>query len=100
MYVWSAGVAYRVWGQALVKLYPPGWEEAEKHFAESIGVLEAETGRNELEAARTHVVWGIVCRDRGQTATAHRHWEKANHQFTESNAPQEMQKVRELMVEG
>jgi hypothetical protein len=98
--VWSAGVAYRVWGQALVKLEPPGWEEAEKHFADSIGVLEAETGKNQLEAARTHVVWGIVCRDRGQTATAHNHWEEANRQFTKSDAPREVDNVQKLMAEG
>ncbi|MCP4630354.1 MAG: AAA family ATPase [bacterium] len=98
--VWSAGVADRVWGQALVNLDPPGWEEAEKHFAESIGVLEAETGRNQLESARTQVAWGIVCRDRGHTATAHNHWEKANRQFTESDAPQEIQRVQKLMAEG
>jgi len=98
--LWSAGVAYRVWGQALVKLDPPGMEEAEKHFAESIGVLEAETGRNQLEAARTRVIWGIVSRDRGHTATAHNHWEEANRQFTKSDAPREVENVQKLMAEG
>jgi tetratricopeptide (TPR) repeat protein len=94
--VWSAGVAYRVWGQALVNLNPPGWEAAEKHFAESISVLE--TGKNRLEAARTHLVWGNVCHDRGNTATALNHWEQANRQFTESNASREKQKVQDLMA--
>jgi class 3 adenylate cyclase/tetratricopeptide (TPR) repeat protein len=98
--VWSAGVAYRVWGQALVNLEPPGWEEAEKHFAESISVLETETGRNQLEAARTHVAWGEACRDRGNTATAHSHWEEANRQFTESKSTLEIQKIQQLMAEG
>ena len=98
--VWSAGVAYRVWGLALVNLDPPRWEEAEKHFVESISILETESGRNQLEAARTRVAWGKVCRDRGNTATAHKHWEEANRQFTESEASQEIQKINELMAEG
>ena len=93
---WSAGVAYRVWGQALVNLDPPGWEEAEKHFAESINVLEI--GKNRLEAARTRLVWGKVCRDLGNTATAHDHWQLANRQFTESDSTQEIQKVQQLMA--
>ncbi len=93
---WSAGVAYRVWGQALVNLDPPGWEEAEKQFAESIKVLEI--GKNRLEAARTHLVWGKVCRDHGDTAAAHYHWELANRQFTESDSTQEIQKVQQLMA--
>ena len=97
--VWSAGIAYRVWGLALVNLDPPGWEEAENHFAESIGVLEVETGRNQLEAARTRVAWGEVCRDRGNRAKAHEHWEEAERQFAESDAPREIQKVQKLMAE-
>jgi class 3 adenylate cyclase/tetratricopeptide (TPR) repeat protein len=98
--VWSAGVAYRVWGLALVNSEPPRWEEAEKHFLESISALEIESGRNQLEAARTRVAWGKVCRDRGNTATAHNHWEEANRQFTVSDSAREIQKVRELMSEG
>jgi class 3 adenylate cyclase/tetratricopeptide (TPR) repeat protein len=98
--VWSAGVAYRVWGLALVNLDPPRWEEAEKHLTDSISALETESGRNQLEAARTHAAWGKVCRDRGNTATAHTHWEEANRQFTESEAFQEIRKVNELLAEG
>ena len=98
--VWSSGVAYRVWGLALASIDPPGWEEAEKHFAESLTVLETETGRNQLEAARTRVAWGQVCRDRGNTATAHSHWEEANHQFIESDAPREVERVQKLIAEG
>jgi tetratricopeptide (TPR) repeat protein len=95
---WSAGVAYRVWGQAVASLNPPGWEEAEKHFAESISILE--TGKNRLEAARTHLAWGKVCHDRGNTGTALNHWEQANRQFTESKATREVQKVQNLMAKG
>jgi len=93
--VWSAGVAYRVWGQALVNLDPPGWDAAEKHFADSLSILE--TGKNRLEAARTQLVYGKICRDRGNTATALIHWELANRQFTESDSPREIKKVQDLM---
>jgi predicted negative regulator of RcsB-dependent stress response len=95
---WSAGVAYRVWGQALVNLNPANWEEIEKQFAQSITVLE--TGKNRLEAARTHLVWGNVCRDRGNTALAQNHWELAYRQFTESDSAREMQTVQDLMASG
>jgi len=94
--VWSAGVAYRVWGQALVNFDPPGWDEAEMHLAESLSVLE--TGENRLEAARTHLIYGKICHDRGNTATALNHWEQANRQFTESKATREIQKVQNLMA--
>jgi len=94
--VWSAGVAYRVWGQALVNLDPPGWDAAEKHFADSLSILE--TGKNRLEAARTQVVYGKICHDRGSTATALVHWELANRQFTESESPREIEKVQDLMA--
>jgi hypothetical protein len=95
--VWSAGVAYRVWGQALVNLDPTtGWDEAEKLFAQSLSVLD--TGKNRLEAARTHIAWGKVCHGRNNTATAHNHWEQANRQFMESKSTKEIQKVQELIA--
>jgi hypothetical protein len=94
--IWSVGVSYRVWGQALVKLSIPAWDQAEARMAESLAVLES--GQNRLEAARTHLAWGAICRDRGNTATALNHWEKANRQFTASNAAHEMQRVQNLMV--
>ncbi len=96
--VWSAGIAYRVWGQALVNLDPPRWDEAEKFFADSLNTLE--TGKNRLEAARTLIAWGEACRDRGNTATALTYWEQANRQFTESDSTQEIQKVQNLMSSG
>jgi class 3 adenylate cyclase/tetratricopeptide (TPR) repeat protein len=94
--IWSVGVSYRVWGQALVKLSIPAWDQAEARMAESLAVLES--GQNRLEAARTHLAWGAICRDRGNTATALNHWEKANRQFTASNAAHEIQRVQNLMV--
>lgn len=95
---WSAGVAYRVWGQALVNLDPPRWNEAEKLFGDSLSTLES--GKNRLEAARTLVAWGEACHDRGSTATALTYWEQANRQFTQSDSTRETQKVQSLIAEG
>ena len=95
---WSAGIAYRVWGQALINLDPPQWDEAEKLFADSRSTLES--GKNQLEAARTLIAWGEACRNRGHTATALAYWEQANRQFSESGSSQEIRKVQELIAGG
>ncbi|UCD82405.1 MAG: AAA family ATPase [Desulfobacterales bacterium] len=94
--IWSVGVSYRVWGQALAKSSTPAWDQAEARLAESLAVLES--GQNRLEAARTHLAWGEICRDRGNTATALNHWEEANRQFSASNATQEMQRVQKMIA--
>jgi class 3 adenylate cyclase/tetratricopeptide (TPR) repeat protein/ribosomal protein L40E len=94
--VWSEGVAHRVLGQAALKLDPSGWEEAEKQFEQSLGFLES--GKNRLEAARTHLIWGKATHDRGNTAAAREHWEKAAHQFAESDATHELKETRDLIA--
>jgi sugar phosphate isomerase/epimerase len=94
--IWSVGVSHRVWGQALAKLSSPAWDQAETKMKESLGVLES--GQNRLEAARTHLAWGEICRERGNTSTALNHWEQANRQFTASQATHEMQRVQNLMA--
>ncbi len=57
----SEGMAERIWGQALARL--SRWEEAQRHLDVSIQTLLS--GECLLEAARTHVVWGLLCRDHG-----------------------------------
>jgi tetratricopeptide (TPR) repeat protein len=91
----AEGLARRVWGQALAALTPPCWDEAEVLLAESVGVLQS--GQSWLAAARTHVAWGIVCRDRGDIVGAREHWEKAAAQWEESELPWELEKVKVLM---
>ena len=94
--IWSVGVSHRVWGQALAKLPIPAWDQAETQMSQSLQLLES--GRNLLEAARTRLAWGEICRDRGNTRTALNLWEQANCQFTTSNATCEMQRVQRLMA--
>ena len=64
-------------------------------MAESLRVLQS--GQSWLAAARTHVAWGIVCRDRGDLDAAREHWEKAAAQWEKSKLPWELEKVQLLM---
>jgi class 3 adenylate cyclase/tetratricopeptide (TPR) repeat protein len=91
----AEGLARRVWGQALAALTPPRWDEAEAQLTESLRVLES--GQSWLAVARTHVAWGIVCRDRGDFDAAREHWEKAIAQWEKSKLPWELEKVHVLM---
>ncbi|MFC2015437.1 AAA family ATPase [Chloroflexota bacterium] len=68
-------IALLVWGQALASLESPRWDEAESRFAESLRLIESMP--SPPQAARTHLVWGTVCRDRGNPAAACEHWERA-----------------------
>jgi class 3 adenylate cyclase/tetratricopeptide (TPR) repeat protein len=91
----AEGLARRVWGQALAALTPPCWDEAEAQLAQSLRVLQS--GQGWLAVARTHVAWGVVCRDRGDIGAAEEHWEKATAQWEKSNLPWELEKVQVLM---
>jgi len=68
-------LALRVWGQALASLETPRWDEAESRFAESLRLIESMP--SPPQAAHTRLVWGTVCRDRGNPAAAREHWERA-----------------------
>jgi hypothetical protein len=90
----SAGLAQRVWGQALAKLARR--EEAEAHLSESWQILLS--GENLLEAARTQVSWGLLCRDRGDQASAQEHFESAAAQFEASELTRELELVRHYLA--
>jgi tetratricopeptide (TPR) repeat protein/transcriptional regulator with XRE-family HTH domain len=89
------GMAKRVCGQALARL--SCWEEAETHLATSIQTLLS--GECRLEAARTHVVWGLLCRDHGDEAAAQAHFEQACAQFEASGLTQERETVRTYLAD-
>ncbi len=86
----SEGIAQRVWGQALASLSHV--EEAETHLAASVQVLFS--GEILLEAARTQVAWGLLCRDRGDLVAAHGHFESAIAQFEASGLIHDLERVR------
>ena len=90
----AEGMARRAWGQALGALVPPRWDEAEAQLALSLRLLEE--GQSQLRAARTHVAWGAVCRDRGDLAAARAHWEQAAAQWETSGLTHELARTRAL----
>jgi hypothetical protein len=93
--IFAEGLSRRVHGQALAALTPPSWDKAETQLAESLRILQS--GESWLAVARTHVVWGTVCRDRGDCDAARKHWEKANALWVKSKLPWEAEKVQVLM---
>ncbi len=93
--IFAEGIARRTWGRALGALVPPQWDEAEDQLARSLRLLEE--GQARLEAARTHVAWGAVCRDRGDLAGARAHWEKAATQWERSGVTHELARARALI---
>jgi tetratricopeptide (TPR) repeat protein len=95
--IFAEGWARRVQGQALAALAPPPWDEAEEQLKESLRLLES--GQNRVDAAYTHLVWGNVCRDRGNNAAAREHWEQATVQFETSALVQELARIHALFEE-
>lgn len=92
---YTEGTARRAWGLALAGLEPPKWDEAEMQLATSLGLYES--GQARLEVARTHLAWGIVCRDRGDLAAAREHWEQAAAQWEASGLADELSRTLALV---
>jgi tetratricopeptide (TPR) repeat protein len=88
------GMAQRVCGQALARL--GRWEEAERHLGASVQTLLS--GECLLEAARTQVVWGLVCRDHGDETSAQAHFEQAATQFEASRLTHERETVEQYLA--
>ena len=93
--IFAEALARQVQGQALAALEPPRWDEAEDQLDKSLRLLKS--GQIRVEAARTHVAWGSVCRDRGNLAAAREHWKKAAVQFETSNLRQELGQVHAFL---
>jgi tetratricopeptide (TPR) repeat protein len=70
--LFGAGVAYRVWGEALT---PQGLAAAGPHFAESVRAFE--DGEAWLEAGRAELAWGLACESSGDVAGMQQHLERA-----------------------
>jgi tetratricopeptide (TPR) repeat protein len=95
--IFAEGWARRVQGQALATLAPPRWDEAEEQLRESLCLLES--GQNRVEAAYTHLAWGSVCSDRGNSTEAREHWEQAAVQFEASGLLQELGRIHTLLAD-
>jgi tetratricopeptide (TPR) repeat protein len=90
----AEGLARRVWGLALVADDLPRWDEAAEHLAAALQAFEL--GEAFLEVARTHVAWGRICHERGDSAAALDHFEKAAAQFEASGLMEELERARRL----
>ena len=90
--LFAEGFAQRVWGQSLAALDSPDWNDVEEHLAASLRCFEEGDAR--LEAARTHVAWGLLCRDRRDAAAARGHLEQAAAQFEASGLVDELERTR------
>jgi predicted ATPase/class 3 adenylate cyclase len=73
--IYGEAVAQRIWGQALAQQQAAAHEEIDQHLAASLELFQA--GGCRLEAAHTHVAWGAVLRDRGDTSAAEDHFGQA-----------------------
>ena len=96
--IYGAALAERTWAQALARLDPPRWVDAEARLAESLRLFEE--GDSRLEVARTHVVWGDILRARGDLSAAGEHYRKALQQFEVSGLEHEIARLRELIGTG
>jgi tetratricopeptide (TPR) repeat protein len=90
------GIAQATWGQALVALEPPRWDEAEARFAEALRLAEAVPSPS--VAAQTHEIWGTICLDRGDLAAAYEHWEQAAALWEASGITWELERARALIA--
>ncbi|MBE3560315.1 MAG: AAA family ATPase [Ktedonobacteraceae bacterium] len=90
----SEGIAERVLGQALA--HRSRWEEARAHLAASVQAFLA--GEALLEAARTQMVWGLLCRDHGEEAEALAHFEQALARFKSAGLTRACQTAQEYLA--
>jgi hypothetical protein len=88
-------LARRVWAQALAKLTPPQWDEAEAQFAESVRLIKSAPCPS--EEARIHVAWGTACLDWGDLGAAREHWEQAAALWETCGITWELERVRALI---
>ena len=92
----AEGLGRRVLASALLQQGEAGRAQTEEQIRKSLMVFEE--GGSRLEAARTHVVWGEFLRDRGDTAAAREHLEKAAAQFKASGLTEELERTHRLLA--
>jgi tetratricopeptide (TPR) repeat protein len=94
--LFAEGLAHCTWGRALITLDPPRRDEAVAHLAASLQALDS--GGDRLDAARTHLAWGQLCRDQGDDDQAREHLEQAVAQFEASGLPLELERARAILA--
>jgi hypothetical protein len=94
--VFTAGLAQRVWGEALVCLQPPRYDEAEAHLLKSLQWF-AE-GEAYLEAACTRLVLGRLYHMQERRDAARAQFAQAATQFEASGMSAELQQTRTCLA--
>ena len=90
--IYGVALAERTWAQALARLEPPLWDQAQTHLAESMRLFEE--GDSRLEVARTDCVFGDLRRARGDHPAAALHYRKALRQFELSGLEDDASRLR------
>lgn len=91
--IFSAGLARRVWGQALAE--QGDLDGAGAQFEAAVGLLEA--GGAGLELARARLAWGNALCRRDATHAAREQWQQASAQFARSGLTREHAEAQRLL---
>lgn len=99
--LFAAGIAQRIWGQALAMFSATGknarqFDAAQAHLAASLRAFEE--GEARLESARTHAAWGRLLSERAESEPARAHLEAAAAQFEMSGLRAELAQARSLIA--
>lgn len=93
--IFSAGIAQRVWGQALAGVNLSEPDQAEAHLETSVRLLEE--GEAVIEVARTRIAWGKVLLLSGDTSAAVAQFERAAAQFETAGLFRELTEARQVI---
>jgi hypothetical protein len=91
--IFGEGLAHRVWGLAIAALDPRDVDGAVAHFRRSIELFES--GGCRVEAAHTHLAWGILLRDSGDATAASEHLRRAEASFEAAGLERPLARARE-----
>jgi tetratricopeptide (TPR) repeat protein len=95
--IFGAGLAQRVWAQALAESGHDSQKEVDDHLATSLQLFEE--GECVVEAARTHSAWGKFLREYGDKTIAREHFERAAVQFEASGLRQEWDEAQRMLAD-
>jgi tetratricopeptide (TPR) repeat protein len=95
--LWMQGRSQRLWAQALAAWNSSRWDAVEQHLTASLDAFEL--GEARIESAHTHVTWGKLLAQRGNTQAAREHWAQAAAQYESSELTEQLAEVIALLAE-
>jgi tetratricopeptide (TPR) repeat protein len=90
--IFAEGMARRTWAASLMRLDGSNWSEAESQLERSLQAFL--TGDAQVEAARTHLTWALLGKQRGSEITFLEHTRLAERVFGSSRLHREWEQVR------